>query len=114
MTAATLFDAGEHVADAVGEQSRSIAERFATFHAEHPEVYRALVAMARKLVLREYDHLGIAMLWETLRYETMLGATPGAGEPYRLNNSYRALYARLIMETEPDLAGIFETRTRRS
>jgi len=38
MTAVTLFDAGDHVADTVGEQPRSIAERFTTFHAEHPEV----------------------------------------------------------------------------
>ncbi len=33
---------------------------------------------------------------------------------FRLNNDYRALYARQLMDNEPELDGFFETRTLRS
>jgi hypothetical protein len=32
------------------------------------------------------------------------------GDEFKLNNDYRAPYARLIMRREPDLDGLFETR----
>lgn len=32
------------------------------------------------------------------------------GDEYKLNNDYRAFYARLLMANEPELAGFFETR----
>lgn len=84
-----------------------------TFHVEHPEVGARLASDARALVARGYAHLGIGMLWEVLRYRTMLGAGPDE-DAYRLNDHHRALYARWLMETDPVLAGIFELRARRS
>ncbi|HEY5316508.1 MAG TPA: hypothetical protein VIJ20_00910 [Solirubrobacteraceae bacterium] len=47
------------------------------------------------------------MLFEVLRFETGLKTE---GDPFKLNNDYRAPYARMMMEREPDLAGLFETR----
>jgi hypothetical protein len=34
------------------------------------------------------------------------------GERYRLNNIFTSIYARLVMETEVELKGFFETRKR--
>lgn len=92
----------------------TIEARFQAFHAEHPEVYAKLHKLALRLVQRGYAHLGIGMLWETLRYTTMLGYGPDEHQPYRLNDHFRSRYARMLMDDDPRLAGLFETRTLRS
>lgn len=91
------------------ERQSRLDREFDGFHARHPEVYLELVRLGRTLLARGYTHLGIGMLWETLRYTSMLGASPGE-DTYRLNNNHRSRYARLIMEREPGFAGVFETR----
>jgi hypothetical protein len=100
----TLFD---------GWSDPKLEVQFQAFHAAHPEVYDTLCRLARRLVRRGYRHLGIGMLWETMRYRTMLGASPEE-DAFRLNNNHRSRYARLIMEQEPDLRGMFELRELRS
>lgn len=85
------------------------AARFEEFHRENPHVYRTLVALAR-----EYRNttgqpkLGISMLFEAARW-TLAMQTKSAD--YRLNNSYRAYYSRLIQAQEPDLRDLFELRS---
>lgn len=87
----------------------TIRERFEQFHTAHPEVYRALVRLAREWVSVGRRRLGIATLFERLRWEWhMTGLTDEDG--YKLNNTYRALYARLLMAEHPELDGLFETR----
>lgn len=86
----------------------SIFERFTQFHYHNPHVYRMLVKTCRYVRRTGIQRLGIADIFERLRwfyrFETV-------GEPFRLNNSFRSFYARLIMVSEPDLADFFETRT---
>jgi len=85
----------------------SLAERFRAYHAAHPEVYAALVRLARQWVARTGQHrIGIAALYERARWELAIQT----GESPSLNNSFRAFYARLIMAQESDLADLFETR----
>lgn len=89
--------------------SDSIRERFQEFHSDHPEVYEQLVQLARTWVRHGGGKLGIATLFERLRWEWQVtGLTDSQG--YKLNNNYRAHYARIIMDQEPDLVGIFEIR----
>jgi hypothetical protein len=83
---------------------------FKEFHLEHPEVYNELVKLARTWQSNGSDKLGIATLFEVLRWNSHLNPQRDGG--YKLNNNYRALYARLIMEQEPDLNGLFEIRER--
>ncbi len=47
-----------------------------------------------------------------MRWDFMLKSGPNP-EPYKLNNNHTGFYSRLLMSTEPDLKGIFETRDRR-
>jgi hypothetical protein len=84
--------------------------RFAEFHDANPHVYDALVRMARRWRATGRNRCSIAMLTEVLRWEIGITTT---GDPFILNNSYRSRYARLIEASEPDLAGIFETRSLR-
>lgn len=87
-----------------------IEREFNEFHAQHPEIYDRLVSLARTWQANGSAKLGIATLFEVLRWNSHLNPDKTGG--YKLNNNYRALYARLIMDKEPDLAGIFELRER--
>ena len=107
----TLFDAAQE-AELLAPQT--IEARFQSFHAEHPEVYRQLRKMALSLVHRGYTHIGIGMLWETLRYHSMLGSRPDEAEAFRLNDNFRSRYVRLLTDQEPELAEVFELRRLRS
>lgn len=94
----------------VGEGEHTLAAKWWDFHREHPEVYDALVKLARRALRRGQKRLGIGMLWEVMRWRSMLGADVPEEDEYVLNNNHRAYYARYIMETCPDMEGIFLTR----
>lgn len=91
---------------------QTIQERFLRYHAEHPEVYKSICVLARKALARGLKQFGIARIWEVLRWEYYIERD--GKEEFKLSNSFRSRYARLIMETEPDLAGFFTTRELRS
>ncbi len=86
---------------------QTIAERAAAFHAENPWVMRELIVLALEGVRAGHKRLGMAQLFEVLRWNQSLETM---GDPWKLNNTYRAWYSRRIMELEPDLAGVFATR----
>lgn len=89
----------------------TLEDNFLRFHAENPHVYALLAKLARRWRTRRPGRgCGIKMLFETARWYLDLR---GEGEPIALNNNYTAFYARLLMEREPDLAGLFETRRQR-
>lgn len=51
--------------------------------------------------------IGVGMLFEVLRWHSQRATT---GDPFRLNNSYRSRYARLLIERRPEWAHLFELR----
>ena len=84
---------------------------FVEFHTLHPEVYDLLVRLARQAQAAGHDRIGIGMLYEMARWQTLVGSS---GATYRLNNNYKPRYARLIATNEPALAPLFEMRELRS
>ena len=93
------------------EGENSLLDNFRRFDTENPHVYRTLVRLARKWVRqRPGEHCGIGMLFEAARWDLAIRTS---GEPLRLNNNYRAFYARKIMANEKDLANLFHTRQQR-
>lgn len=88
----------------------SIAQRFELFHAANPHVARALEALAAQWLLR-HSRVGMKALFERLRWESGISTD---GEPYRLNNSFTAHYARLLIARRPEWAQSIETRVMRS
>ena len=92
----------------------SIQNRFERFHSRNPAVYSGLVKLARRGKAAGRTKLGIGMLYEVLRWEWIITGLPADDEQYKLNDHYRSRYARLIMDKEPDLAGIFEIRGLRA
>ena len=86
-----------------------LAKKFELFHACNPHVYEALVVLARKFRAKNRSaQTGISMLYEVLRWEYYLATD--SEDDYKLCNSYRAFYARLIMRNELDLQGIFNIK----
>lgn len=84
------------------------SEKFDEFHAGHPAVYDVLVRLAREWVAATGRRkLGIATLYERARWEIALET---GDADYKLNNNYRAYYARLVMYQERDLCDMFDMR----
>ncbi len=84
---------------------------FFAFHADHPHVYAELVKLARRAKRRGARKLGIKMLWEVTRWNVWIQTNT---EDWKMNNTFTAYYARLIMKQELDLAGIFDLRKARA
>ena len=81
--------------------------KFEDFHGKNPHVYEALRRLSLDLVGVGNTHFGIAMVYETLRWQHAMRTTD---RDFKLNNSYRAAYARMLMEREPRLQGVFDLR----
>lgn len=88
---------------------------FEQFHFENPKVYTELVVLARTAKQKGYNRIGIRMLWEVIRWNHMIQTNPDPeGTEFKLNDHYHSRYARLVMDKEPDLVGIFELRELKS
>jgi hypothetical protein len=84
---------------------------FAAYDAENPQVYQTLRRFALEAKRAGVTHLGIAALYERVRWFT---AVEAQGDGFKVNNTWRAFYARKLMAEEPELAGFFETRKSRA
>ena len=90
---------------------RSIRERFIDFHYDNPAVYHAIVDIARVMQGRGIHKMGIALIFERLRWLHFIDTRGSEG--FKLSNDFRSESARLIMQQEKDLAGFFEIRELR-
>jgi hypothetical protein len=95
-----------------GEQSK-LESSFWEFHNANPKVYRLLVQFARQWRGRLGTDavMGIGQLFERVRWEASVKNNDGLG--FKLCNNHRAFYARLIMDRNPDLEGVFRLRRQR-
>jgi hypothetical protein len=84
---------------------------FIQFHLKNQHVYAALEELALRAQKAGVTKLGIGALAETLRYSAALQTK---GDAYKLNNNFRALYARMLIRNHPELRGLIELRVRSS
>lgn len=92
---------------------KTIQERFESFHAANPWVYRELVRMAYKMKERGRKKVGIKFLAEVLRWNYYM-TTADAESEWKICNSYLSRYTRLIDEQEPDLKDFLTRRKLKS
>lgn len=92
----------------------TIREAFELFHAKHPEVYDLFEKFALQGIAAGMELLGAGAVWERMRWETAVGKREPDGTAYRLNNNYRAYYARAFMARHPEYPEVFATRKVRS
>lgn len=88
-------------------EDRSLQARFEQYHRDNPHLYRALEQMARQLHDLGRKRVGIELLFAELRWRSLISTT---GDDYKLNNSYRSRYARLLLREHPEWEGLFELR----
>lgn len=82
-----------------------------SFCALNPAVYDELCRIALALRRRGRERWGIGGLFEVLRWQRAMTTTD---EDFKLNNNYRAFYARDLMDREPELDNFFELRAQTS
>jgi hypothetical protein len=85
-----------------------LEKQFLTFHRENLQVYDKLVELAFILKNRGHRKIGIAMLFEQLRWLHALETTDISG--FKLNNNHAAFYSRMIMDRNTALDGFFKVR----
>lgn len=83
------------------------AARFWAFHEANPRVYADLRRFALEARAKGQRRLSIKLLCERVRWFVEIETQ---GEPFKVNNTFTAWYARLLMKNERALAGMFETR----
>jgi hypothetical protein len=83
---------------------------FRAYHRANPGIYSMLRHLAVAARRNGRKHLGIKAMCEYLRFETPVSARQS---PWRIDNSFAADYARLLMRREPQLRGLFEIRGRK-
>jgi hypothetical protein len=97
-------------ADPAEPESRAdqIFAAFSAFHAEHPEVWRLFERFALEESADGRTHYSANALFERIRLHTRAGdsAIP------KLNNNFRAYYARLFHAKHPELGNFFGLRRR--
>ena len=95
--------------------TRDIAGMFQLYHARNPQVYQAFVRFARELKDSGRHRASSSLIFERMRWESMVGGEREIGLPkYRLNNNYRAFFARKLAAEDQSFSGFFETREQKS
>lgn len=88
----------------------TLFEKFVLWHRMNPQVYFALRRMALNMRAKGIRRYGLQALVEVLRFDYTMQTN---GDEFKINNSYVAFYARLLMERNAQLAGFFEIREQR-
>lgn len=92
-------------------EGQTIQDRFESFHALNPWVYRALVAITEDWLSRGSTRIGMKMLTEVLRWQY---GRATRGDEFRINNNFTSRYVRLLIGEHPEYADVFETRELRA
>ncbi len=90
--------------DALDKQM-SFAVNFVRFNKNNPEIFHKIVELADRQRERR-DHYSIEIIMNVVRYHTDLD---GKGDPFKVNNNYKAYYARMYMEYR-ECPGFFSIR----
>lgn len=91
-------------------KDKSIEESFEEFHKNNPHIYRYIVSLCRKLKSKGVIRYGMKAIFEVIRFNYLMSTNSSDG--FKMNNNFTALYARLVMEQEPELDGFFAIRQR--
>jgi hypothetical protein len=89
----------------------SIQQKFEAFHRLNPWVLSQLEQMTAECAAKGWRQIGIGMLFELLRWRY---GQATQGDTFRLNNSYRSRYVRLLIKQHPEWAHLYEVRALRA
>ena len=88
-------------------------EQVTRFHNEHPEIYDLFVRFTKERIAIGFQNYSVNAVFERIRWECdSVGGNDQA--TFKLNNNYRAFYARRFMKMYPQFEGFFRTRKQTS
>lgn len=83
-----------------------LLKRFKIHHDTNPEIWMEFKRMAFQMISVRNKYSHVSMI-EVIRWNRNLVSS---GEPFKVNNDYKALYARLMIYHFPQFEGFFELR----
>jgi hypothetical protein len=93
-------------------REEEIRQQVTEYHSKHPEVWRLFCRFTFQMFTKGYAHYSVNAIFERIRWEMDAG---GDGiHTFKLNNNYRAFYARRFMRAYPQHDGFFRTREQLS
>lgn len=76
-------------------------------HLENPHIYEEFENFAFQAISSGRKYFGAGAVFERLRWYSQIETK---GDQFKLNNNYRAFYARLFEEKNPEYKGFFRKR----
>ena len=70
------------------------------------------VHFTQEIISKGYENYSVNAIFERIRWEKDMGGD--GSSQFKLNNNYRAFYARRFMNMFPEYRGFFRTRTLKS
>lgn len=83
------------------------------FHKTNPHVFARVVFYCRQAKAAGRTRTAIELLFNRMRWDYTIRTEIAEKDLFKLNQNYKAWYARHIMALNPSLVGIFETRNRK-
>lgn len=81
------------------------------FIKEHPTVWEAFVKFTMQAIKAGHTRMGVDTVFGRLRWETAMKTKDADG--YKMNNDYKAPFARRFMKLYPQYNTFFETRNKK-
>lgn len=95
----------------------TIDAEFEAFDAANPQVYQAILYLARRRKAAGYGHWSMQAIFSILRhaqdFQTTGTEVPNIGK-VKLSDHFTAMYSRKVMAEFPEFQGFFELRRRPS
>jgi len=85
-----------------------IQKNFEKFHRQNPYVYVLFDRFTRRMINVGLKNGSAALVTERIRWETAVETV--TEQPVKLNNNYKARYARMWMNDHPEYPNYFRTR----
>lgn len=92
-------------------RKQEMDEQAEAFNKQNPYVYVLFVKFTKEIISRGFKNYSVNAIFERIRWETDTANVDGKSS-FKLNNNYRAWYARKYMERYPEYDGFFRTRKR--
>jgi hypothetical protein len=98
----------ESIPPRIKRRPATLDERFRLWIFANESVVELFLRFAREARAAGKGHFGIGAITERVRWEVFIARK--TGEPFKINNSYRSRLARLLVDRDPSLDGLFEFR----
>lgn len=86
---------------------RATVDAFRTYHQTHPEIFQLFAKYAYEMRKTGRKKYSAKTIMERIRWHCDVQER---GQEFKINNSYTAMYARLLVHKIPEFSGFFEFR----